>query len=143
VGHNGTGAQRCACCGRDDVLRRATDAGIRCGQKASRDVHTTGSAKVASPPCPPAQNHPSAVAVSRDASLSFSGAIYPTVRYGLAGRVEKWRVGTISRQLHVHHSTVTRVLAPRAIPSRDHGQCLRRCEVQRKNKQANYRSCVV
>jgi hypothetical protein len=28
----------------------------------------------------------------------------------------------------------------RAIPSRDHGQCLRRCEVQRENKQANWRA---
>jgi DNA-binding transcriptional regulator LsrR (DeoR family) len=25
--------------------------------------------------------------------------------------VEKWRVGTIAGQLHVHHSVVTRVLA--------------------------------
>jgi DNA-binding transcriptional regulator LsrR (DeoR family) len=25
--------------------------------------------------------------------------------------VEKWRRGTIARQLHVHHGTVTRVLA--------------------------------
>jgi len=26
--------------------------------------------------------------------------------------VEKWRVGTIARQLRVHHETVVRVLAP-------------------------------
>jgi transposase len=33
--------------------------------------------------------------------------------------VEKWRVGTISRQLHVHHSTVTRVLAQAGLPRTD------------------------
>jgi transposase len=30
--------------------------------------------------------------------------------------VEKWRVGTIARQLHVHHGTVTRVLAQAGLP---------------------------
>ena len=30
--------------------------------------------------------------------------------------VEKWRVGTIASQLHVHHSTVTRVLAQAGLP---------------------------
>src|SRR6202522_1526207 len=30
--------------------------------------------------------------------------------------VEKWRVGTIARQLHVHHSVVRRVLAQAALP---------------------------
>ena len=30
--------------------------------------------------------------------------------------VEKWRVGTIARQLHVHHGTVTRVLAQAGVP---------------------------
>jgi len=29
---------------------------------------------------------------------------------------EKWRVGTIARQLHVHHSTVRRVLAQAGLP---------------------------
>jgi len=29
---------------------------------------------------------------------------------------EKWRVGTISRQLGVHHSTVQRVLAATGVP---------------------------
>ena len=33
--------------------------------------------------------------------------------------VEKWRVGTISRQLHVHHGTVTRVLAQAGLPRVD------------------------
>jgi transposase len=33
--------------------------------------------------------------------------------------VEKWRVGTISRQLHVHHGTVTRVLAQAGLPRID------------------------
>src|SRR3954462_6767891 len=31
--------------------------------------------------------------------------------------VEKWRVGTIARQLHVHHGTVARVLAQAGLPS--------------------------
>ena len=31
--------------------------------------------------------------------------------------VEKWRVGTIAGQLHVHHSVVTRVLAQAGLPS--------------------------
>src|SRR5947209_20430409 len=30
--------------------------------------------------------------------------------------VEKWRVGTIARQLHVHHGTVARVLAQVGLP---------------------------
>ena len=30
--------------------------------------------------------------------------------------VEKWRVGTIARQLHVHHATVMRVLAQAGLP---------------------------
>jgi transposase len=30
--------------------------------------------------------------------------------------VEKWRVGTIARQLHVHHDTVRRVLASNSVP---------------------------
>ncbi len=30
--------------------------------------------------------------------------------------VEKWRVGTIATQLHVHHSVVTRVLAQAGLP---------------------------
>jgi transposase len=30
--------------------------------------------------------------------------------------VEKWRIGTIARQLHVHHGTVTRVLAQAGLP---------------------------
>jgi hypothetical protein len=30
--------------------------------------------------------------------------------------VEKWRVGTIARQLHVHHGTVARVLAQAGLP---------------------------
>ncbi len=33
--------------------------------------------------------------------------------------VEKWRVGTIARQLHVHHSAVQRVLAQAGLPSLD------------------------
>jgi transposase len=33
--------------------------------------------------------------------------------------VEKWRVGTIARQLHVHHSVVRRVLAQAGLPPRD------------------------
>ena len=32
--------------------------------------------------------------------------------------VEKWRVGTIARQLHVHHGTVMRVLAQAGMPVR-------------------------
>ena len=30
--------------------------------------------------------------------------------------VEKWKVGTIAKQLHVHHHTVTRVLYATGIP---------------------------
>src|ERR1700675_3918674 len=30
--------------------------------------------------------------------------------------VEKWRVGTIARQLHVHHGTVLRVLSQAGLP---------------------------
>jgi hypothetical protein len=30
--------------------------------------------------------------------------------------VEKWRIGTIARQLHVHHGTVMRVLAQAGLP---------------------------
>ena len=30
--------------------------------------------------------------------------------------VEKWRVGTIARQLHVHHGTVARVVAQAGLP---------------------------
>jgi hypothetical protein len=30
--------------------------------------------------------------------------------------VEKWRAGTIARQLHVHHGTVYRVLAQAGLP---------------------------
>src|SRR6202795_4712404 len=30
--------------------------------------------------------------------------------------VEKWRIGTIARQLHVHHGTVMRVLPPAGLP---------------------------
>ena len=30
--------------------------------------------------------------------------------------VEKWRVGTIARQLHVHHGTVARVLGQAGLP---------------------------
>src|SRR5215472_5088427 len=33
--------------------------------------------------------------------------------------VEKWRVGTIARQLHVHHGTVMRVLAQAGLPRTD------------------------
>jgi len=33
--------------------------------------------------------------------------------------VEKWRVGTIARQLHVHHSVVRRVLSAAGIPKTD------------------------
>jgi transposase len=33
--------------------------------------------------------------------------------------VEKWRIGTISRQLHLHHGTVTRVLAQAGLPRTD------------------------
>lgn len=33
---------------------------------------------------------------------------------------EKWRVGTIARQLQVHHSTVTRVLSQTGLPRVDH-----------------------
>jgi transposase len=33
--------------------------------------------------------------------------------------VEKWRRGTIARQLHVHHGTVTRVLAQAGLPRTD------------------------
>jgi hypothetical protein len=33
--------------------------------------------------------------------------------------VEKWRVGTTARQLHVHHGTVTRVLAQAGLPRTD------------------------
>jgi transposase len=33
--------------------------------------------------------------------------------------VEKWRKGTIARQLHVHHGTVTRVLAQAGLPRTD------------------------
>ena len=32
--------------------------------------------------------------------------------------VEKWRVGTISRQLNVHHSTIKRALAETGVPKR-------------------------
>jgi transposase len=34
--------------------------------------------------------------------------------------VEKWRVGTIARQLHVHHGTVRRVLFRAGVPSPQH-----------------------
>jgi hypothetical protein len=34
--------------------------------------------------------------------------------------VEKWRIGTIARQLHVHYDTVARVLAQAGLPR--HGQ---------------------
>ena len=30
--------------------------------------------------------------------------------------VEKWRIGTIARQLHIHHSVVRRVLSESGIP---------------------------
>ena len=30
--------------------------------------------------------------------------------------VEKWRIGTIARQLHVHHGVVKRVLSETGIP---------------------------
>ena len=33
--------------------------------------------------------------------------------------VEKWRIGTIARQLHVHHSVVRRVLAATGVPKTD------------------------
>jgi hypothetical protein len=33
--------------------------------------------------------------------------------------VEKWPRGTIARQLHVHHGTVTRVLAQAGLPKID------------------------
>src|SRR5580693_8197579 len=33
--------------------------------------------------------------------------------------VEKWRVGTIARQLHVHHSVVCRALSAAGIPKAD------------------------
>jgi hypothetical protein len=36
--------------------------------------------------------------------------------------VEKWRRGTIARQLHVHHGTVTRVLAQAGLPRIDRPQ---------------------
>jgi transposase len=34
--------------------------------------------------------------------------------------VEKWRVGTIARQLHVHHGTVQRVLRRAGVPAPEH-----------------------
>lgn len=37
--------------------------------------------------------------------------------------VEKWRCGTIARQLHLHHTTVRRVLARAGLPR--HGPQLR------------------
>jgi transposase len=40
------------------------------------------------------------------------------LRYYLA---EKWRVGTIARQLHVHHDTVRRVLRQAGIPAPQRG----------------------
>ena len=36
--------------------------------------------------------------------------------------VEKWRRGTIARQMHVHHGTVTRVLAQAGLPRIDRPQ---------------------
>ena len=41
--------------------------------------------------------------------------------------VEKWRVGTIARQLHVHHCTVRRVLAQAGLPS--HGSAQRPSQI--------------
>lgn len=41
--------------------------------------------------------------------------------------VEKWRIGTIARQLHVHHATVRRVLAHAGLPS--HGAVQRPSQI--------------
>jgi len=41
------------------------------------------------------------------------------VRYYLA---EKWRIGTIARQLHVHHDTVRRVLRQAGVPAPQHAR---------------------
>ena len=43
--------------------------------------------------------------------------------------VEKWRVGTIARQLRVHHETVVRVLSQAGLPK--HGSPARRSQVSR------------
>src|SRR2546430_12052381 len=42
--------------------------------------------------------------------------------------VEKWRIGTIARQLHVHHGTVMRVLAQAGLPRT--GQAARRSQIE-------------
>ena len=51
--------------------------------------------------------------------MSISGDLEAKIiRYYLA---EKWRVGTIARQLHVHHSTVRRVLLQAGVPALQKG----------------------
>src|SRR5476649_2434418 len=40
--------------------------------------------------------------------------------------VEKWRVGTIARQLNVHHSVVTRVLSRAGLPK---SACIKRASI--------------
>jgi hypothetical protein len=45
--------------------------------------------------------------------IVFSSARSGDLRYY---HVEKWRIGTIARQLHVHHGTVARVLSQAGLP---------------------------
>ena len=51
--------------------------------------------------------------------------------------VEKWRVGTIARQLQLHHGTVERVLAARACRRRntlrEHPKPTRTCRLSAKH----------
>jgi len=56
-------------------------------------------------------------AIGRDANMVTTADTEAQIlRYYHA---EKWRVGTIARQLHVHHNTVRRVLAQAGLPSID------------------------
>jgi DNA-directed RNA polymerase specialized sigma24 family protein len=57
----------------------------------------------------PAPSSAGLVAIREETTMTISTELEAQIlRYY---HVEKWRVGTIARQLHVHHGTVMRVLA--------------------------------
>jgi transposase len=65
----------------------------------------------------PAPSSAGLVAIREETTMTISTELEAQIlRYY---HVEKWRVGTIARQLHVHHGTVMRVLAQAGLPRTD------------------------
>jgi transposase len=74
----------------------------------------------------PAPSSAGLVAIREETTMTISTELEAQIlRYH---HVEKWRVGTIARQLHVHHGTVMRVLAQAGLPRTDPSS--RRCQIE-------------